>query len=64
MRALPDDVTPMEVIAFIHCLDSDGHSLWVRRYSEGVGSFEAIGVLDVMQASARAELVDGMIDED
>ena len=45
IQDLPDDWTPLELVAVIRCLDGDGRETAAMRNTDGLQSWEIVGLL-------------------
>lgn len=55
---LPDDWRPAEVVVIVKAFDGDLRPRLAVRYSEGLSSWEAVGMLQVTVATELQEVID------
>lgn len=55
---LPDNVVAVEAIVLVKGLDEDGDVCFFTRTSEGMTTWEALGMLEAAAAVRRAGMVD------
>lgn len=61
---MPEGWTPLEAFVVLKCLDEDGHvALWTQS-TEGVMSWDAVGMLTAALDTQRDDLRQGFIRED
>lgn len=61
---LPDDWTPIEVVAAFKCFDPDGDTCYVVRTSDGLSSMEAVGMLRAAARQQEDAIAERWLDED
>jgi hypothetical protein len=55
-KAIPDGVTPLEAAVSIKCIDAAGHECLINATSEGLNTWEALGMLVSASDDMRARL--------
>lgn len=60
---IPDDAIPLEAIAVIKCLDQEGNTMLYLRATEGLSSWESLGMLSIAKRTQEDSLAEGFIDE-
>jgi hypothetical protein len=53
---LPDDITPLECVVTIKALDGEGTVVLYERISDGLATWEALGMTITLADSLRAHL--------
>ena len=61
---MPEGWTPLEAFTVLKCLDEDGDVALLTRSTDGVRSWDAVGMLTAALDIQRARLRDGFIDDD
>ena len=60
---LPAGYVPLEVVVLVRALNEEGRPALAVRYSEGITSWEAVGMLRAAEATELRSLVDGFEEE-
>lgn len=58
----PEGWTPLEAVAVVKCLDEAGGMALITRFSDGVTSWEAIGMMTVAADLERDKVLDAFRD--
>jgi len=60
---LPAGYVPLEIVVLVRALNEEGRPALAVRYSEGITSWEAVGMLRAAEATELRSLVDGFEEE-
>lgn len=64
LEPMPEGWTPLEAFAVIKCLDEDGEVALLTRSTEGIRSWDAVGMLTAALDIQRDMLRCGFIEDD
>ena len=61
---VPDGWTPLEAFVVLKCLDEEGHVALLARPTDGIASWDAIGMLTAALDTQRDQVRAGFISDD
>ena len=64
VRPLPEGWTPLEAVAVVKCLDQDGRTALVVRATDGLCTWDRIGMLRAAVVTNEADLAAEFIQEE
>lgn len=64
INQLPKDYVPMECVVLVKCLDEEGGTAWIQRWTEGLHLVEVTGATTVMQALNKRDAVNMYMPEE
>lgn len=61
---LPENWVPLEATAVLKCLDENGEPVLYLAHTDGITSWESIGMLTIARRTIEDELASGFIGDD
>ena len=61
---MPTNVTPLEAVAMVKCLDAEGHVTWFRISTEDLNLMESLGMLRAAVIVLENTVSEAFIEDD